>query len=226
MVLLGTQDLDFLQQTLTFWPYLTPGEARLLKNNVELVSYQAGEVLYSPHRECLGLLAVQSGELRAYLLSEDGREITLYRLRAGEVCILSASCVLRCITFEVQMDARQDSRVLLVNPAAFAHLSKQNLHIENFALKTGMERFSQVMWAMEQMLFMRFDRRLAAFLLEETDKSGSDILHLTHEQIARYLGSAREVVSRMLGHFASQGLVELCRGGVRLLDRTALRRLV
>ena len=223
---MDTKDMDFLRNTLTFWPHLSQAEAALLLDNVEPIRYQAGETVYSPGQECAGLLVVQSGELRAYMLSEDGREITLYRLAAGEVCIFSASCVLRCITFDVQVDAQRDTQVLLLNPAAFGQLSGQNLYVENFALRTGMERFSQVMWAMEQILFMSFDRRLAVFLIDETAKSGSDTLQLTHEQIARSMGSAREVVSRMLGHFAAEGLVELRRGGLRILDRPGLRRLV
>ena len=94
-----------------------------------------------------------------------------------------------------------------------------------FALEAAMTTFSDVMWVMQQILFMSFDRRLAIFLLDEASKTGSELIHLTHEQIAKDMGSAREVVSRMLKYFSTEGMVELSRGGVKLLDKQKLRRL-
>lgn len=214
-----------LRQRLSFWPQLAPEQADMLLNNTRKLRYAAGETLYSAENECIGMLILESGELRVYILSEDGRDITLYRINAGEVCILSASCILHSITFDVSIDAEKDSEVLLINAGVFAELAAENLYVENFALRAGMERFSDVMWAMEQILFMSFDRRLAVFLIDETAKSGSDNLALTHEQIAKYMGSAREVVTRMLKHFSAEGLVALYRGGVRILDREKLKGL-
>ena len=123
------------------------------------------------------------------MLSEQGREITLYRLSAGELCILSAACVLQMITFDVCIDANSDCRVLQVGSAPFSQLMQQNLYVENFAYKLAAERFSDVMWAMQQILFLSFDQRLATFLLEESAALGSDTLTLTHEEAARLLGS-------------------------------------
>jgi CRP/FNR family transcriptional regulator len=171
------------------------------------------------------VLIVKSGELRTYMLSEDGRDITLYRLGKGDVCILSASCVLSNITFDVYIDAERDTEVLLISSAVFSRLMEENVYAENFALRVAADRFSDVMWAMEQILFMSFDRRLAVFLLYETAKIETDTLPLTHEQIARYMGSAREVVSRMLKHFSKESIVVLSRGGVRVLNKERLRQL-
>ena len=97
--------------------------------------------------------------------------------------------------------------------------------MEAFAYRLATERFSDVMWTMQQILFMSFDKRLAIFLLDESASLGSDTIKLTHEQIAKLLGSAREVVSRMLKYFAEEGYVRLSRGTVTITDKKALREL-
>lgn len=217
---------DVLKEHLDFWPHLTPEQVKMILDHTKLMHYAAGETIHSAEHECIGVLIVKNGELRTYMLSEEGRDITLYRLNDGEVCILSASCILHSITFDVYIDAEKESDVLLLNASVFSNIASQNLYVENFALRAGVERFSDVMWAMEQILFMNFDRRLAIFLITETARIKSDNLPLTHEQIAKYMGSAREVVSRMLKHFSSEGIVSLYRGGVRILDRTKLKSLI
>ncbi|NLT58402.1 MAG: Crp/Fnr family transcriptional regulator [Clostridiales bacterium] len=207
---------------LEFWPKLSEEERAHYLRNTTLMRYRAGQNIHGNAEECLGVLLVRSGGLRTYLLSEEGREVTLYRLFPGDVCVLAASCILENIDFEVHIDAEADSEVFLTSPAAYAVLQRQNLYVENFTYKVAADRFSDVMWAMQQILFMSFDRRLATFLIDELVRNGGDTVYLTHEQIARYLGSAREVVSRMVKYFALEGLVEPLRGGIRVLDRAGL----
>lgn len=214
-----------LAEKFSFWEKLTQPQKELLLSGVRQVGYARGEHVHSPANECVGVLLVKEGELRTYLLSEGGREVTLFRLGEGEVCVLSATCLLSNITFDVFIDARQDTEVLLINPTVFAQLQSENLHVENFALRVAADRFSDVVWAMEQILFMSFDARLAAFLLDEAGKNGSDRLSITHDEIAKNLGSAREVVSRMLKYFEREGIVSLYRGGVELRDKAALQAL-
>ena len=220
------QDWEQIEKTFTFMDNLEEKDAALLRENVAVVDYARGENVYSAQNDCIGVLLVKSGELRTYILSEDGRDITLYRLGPGEVCILSASCLLKNITFDVYIDAEEDSQVYLTSAVVFAQLQERNVYVENFALKTAVEKFSHVMWAMEQILFTRFDQRLATFLLEEREKTGSGDIRLTHEQMARYVGSAREVVSRMLKHFEKAGMIRLYRGGVEIVDAAQLEKLV
>lgn len=141
------------------------------------------------------------------------------------MCILSASCVLSTITFDVHVDAQVDTEVMLVSAAAFAELSRQNIYVEKFSYQLATERFSDVMWTMQQVLFMSFDKRLAIFLLDEMSKTSDDTIMLTHEQIAKLVGSAREVVTRMLKYFSSEGIVALARGGIKVLDKKRLRSL-
>jgi CRP/FNR family transcriptional regulator len=175
--------------------------------------------------ECAGVLIMKSGGIRIYITSEEGREITLYRLESDDICILSASCVLESIDFDVSIDAESDCEILQISSSVFSRISSGNIYVELFSYKMATERFSDVMWAMQQILFTSFDKRLARFLIEESERSDSLDISMTHEQIAKYLGSAREVVSKMLKYFSREGYVSLSRGGIHILDKSALSKL-
>ena len=208
-----------------FWDKLTEAQQEYLCRFARPVHYEKGAHVHSPTENCVGILLLRSGQLRAYLLSEDGRDVTLYRLFAGDVCILSASCVLDAVTFDVHIDAEEPVDAYCIGAGVFRNLMQQNIYVRCFAYQTITERFSDTMWAMQQILFMSADRRLAIFLTDELAKTGSNELHMTHDQIARYMGSAREVVSRLLKYFAQEGLVTLWRGGLTVLDKPRLQKL-
>ncbi|MDD4320837.1 MAG: Crp/Fnr family transcriptional regulator [Acidaminococcaceae bacterium] len=220
--MLKKHELEYVKSHLDFWDKLSEQEIALLERNITKVSYNKGLNLNSTNSECLGVLLIKSGELRVYILSEDGREITLYRLVPTDVCVLSASCMIKSITFDVHIDAEIDTDAYLINIAAFSKLSTQNVYVENFTYKKTIERFSNIMQAMEQILFMRFDKRLAMFLLNEMKKTNSTELHITQEQIAKYIGSAREVVSRMLKVFQTEGIIEQTRGAIHIINKEKL----
>lgn len=206
-----------------FWNDLREQDKSFLYENTYEVSYKKGTNIHDGN-ECTGLLMVKKGCLRVYLLSDEGKEITLYRLDAGEVCMLSASCVLHSITFDVFIDAEEDTECVLVAGCAFSQLAERNPYVKIYMLDAVNNRFSEVMWVMQQILFMSFDRRLAIFLLDESSKLGSDTIKLTHEQIAKYMCSAREVVTRMLKYFVSEGIVSSSRQeGIKILDKKRLR---
>ncbi len=210
---------------LPFWDRLGASDRELLCDNAVPISFRRGDRIHDGN-ECTGVMLIQKGSLRVYMLSEGGKEITLYRLFAGEVCMLSASCVLQNITFDVHVDAEEDSECIRIGGAAFGTVSEHVPEVKIFALEATVSRFSGVMWTMQQILFMRFERRLAVFLLDEIARTGGDTVKLTHEQIAKYMGSAREVVSRMLRQFCDEGLVSASRSeGIRILDKKRLRAL-
>lgn len=208
-----------------FWKYLSDGDRELLCRFSSEAKYGKGENIHGGGSECTGAIVVKSGCVRAYILSEEGREITLYRLYPGDICMLSASCVLKSITFDVFVDAEEESECFILNGKTFAEISDRNIYVKNFALETAVSRFSDVMWVMQQILFMSFDKRLAIFLLDEMSKTGEDTIKLTHEQLARYIGSAREVVSRMLKYFKTEGIIDYSRSGIKILDKKRLRAL-
>ena len=224
--MINKYELEYVASHLNFWSKLSEPEMNLLERNIAHVSYNKGLNLNSTNSECLGVLLVKSGGLRVYILSEDGREITLYRLGPNDVCVMSASCIISNITFDVHIDAESDTDAYLINITAFSKISAQNVYVENFTYKKTIDRFSNIMQAMEQILFMRFDKRLAIFLLEEMTKRNSTELHITQEQIAKYIGSAREVVSRMLKVFQTDGILEQSRGSIHIIDKEKLRELI
>lgn len=207
-----------------FWGEISDAERDYICQNSHLITYPKGKNIHNGE-ECSGVLLVRSGGLRLYIMSDEGKDITLYRLYKGDLCMLSASCVLDAVTFDVYLDAEEDTECCVISGPAFAAVSEQNPAIRIFALETAVSRFSDVMWVMQQILFMSMDKRLAIFLLDESVRTGSDTLKLTHGQIARYMGSAREVVSRMLKYFSGEGIVEAARGGVTIIDKERLRRL-
>lgn len=209
-----------------FWEKLDPNDKDLFCRSTGVSQYKKGTIIHGGNSECTGAVLVRTGCVRAYLLSEEGREITLYRLYPGDICMLSASCVLKSITFDVFVDAEEDSECLIINGNTFSEIADRNVYVENFALQTAVSRFSDIMWVLQQILFMSYDKRLAIFLWDEMAKTGQTTLKLTQEQIAKYTGSAREVVSRMLKYFAAEGIVEHSRGGIRILDKQKLRALI
>lgn len=215
---------ETLSRAFPFWNDLDDKAKQTMCQQSALFSYPKGAAIHDG-QECTGVILVKSGCLRVYLLSETGKEVTLYRLNPGDICMLSASCVLQSITFDVFVDAEEDSECLILSSSAFSAVTENYPAVKIFALETAVSRFSDVMWVMQQILFMNFDRRLAIFLLDEMARTGDDTLHLTHEQIARNMGSAREVVSRMLKYFSSEGMTEVSRKGIKILNKQALRQL-
>lgn len=208
-----------------FWNKLTEDERKKLCGFSSEKTYEKGENVHGASGECTGAVAVVSGCLRTYILSEEGREITLYRLFPGDVCMLSASCVIKSITFDVMVDAEEKSECAVIDGKTLSEVLDGNIYAKNFALETVIERFSDAMWVTQQILFMSFDKRLAVFLLDEIAQNGGDAIKLTHEQIAKYMGSAREVVSRMLKYFKSENIVDYSRSEIRVLDKARLRAL-
>lgn len=204
-----------------FWEKISAEDRSAVCENTVSVSYSKGTTIHDGN-ECLGMVFVRSGCLRVYIMSEEGKDVTLYRLHPGEMCMLAASCVLQSITFDVFIDAEEDSECYVVNGSILSRVNENNPDVKIFMLEMAVSRFSDVMWVMQQILFMSMDKRLAIFLYEESLRIASDTLNLTHEQIARYIGSAREVVSRVLKYFSNEGIVELSRKGVKILDKKRL----
>ena len=219
------QLIELFKKTFPFWNRMSDTDRETFLRSSHHVQFAKGTNVHNGN-ECTGVILIKSGSLRLYLLSEDGKEITLYRLFPGDMCILSASCVLDTITFDVFIDSEENSECVVVGGCAYESLAARLPEAKIFALETAVSRFSDVMWVMQQILFMSMDKRLAIFLLDEIAKSGTDTVKLTHEQVAKYMGSAREVVSRMLKYFTTEGLISASRAdGIRILDKKRLRDL-
>ena len=214
-----------LKQYFPFWADLTDAQRGRVSNAVQERTFPKGAVVHDGASDCLGLLAVVSGQLRVYTVSEEGKEVTLFRLLKGELCLFTAACILNRIDFELIVEAWDETTVLILPAAVYKELIRTSLPVSNVTNDLMAERFSDVIWLLDQVMNQSFDRRLAAFLLEESRISGGDDLRLTHEAAAHHMGSAREVVTRMLKYFQSEGLVSLSRGGIRILDHAGLKRM-
>ena len=215
-----------IAQYFPMWEQLTAREQETLSNAASYQTVNKGTVLHNGAADCTGLMLVCSGQLRAYILSEEGREITLYRLFEMDICLFSASCIMHSVQFDVTIEAEKDSSFWLIPTDVYQQMMKTSAPLANYTNEIMASRFSDGRWLMEQVMWKSFDQRLAAFLLEEAALEGGERLKMTHEMIGNHLGSAREVVTRMLRYFQNEGMVRLSRGIVEITDRKKLERLV
>lgn len=215
---------EILSAAYPFWGRLS-GEEReqILKSSVT-VSYEKGSQIHRSDMGCKGAILVLSGLLRVYILSDEGREVTLFRIHAGESCVLSASCLLDSIQFDVLIEAAEESRTVVIPSGVLHPIMESNPYVGLYMYKQAAERFSDVMWMMQQILFMGVDRRVAIFLWDEMVRRDQPVLRMTHDEIARNIGSAREVVTRVLKYLSEEGAVALKRGRVEIVDKEKLKK--
>ena len=207
------------------WDKLTENQQQRISAASEFRKVNKGTVLHNGSLDCLGLLLIRSGQLRAYILSDEGREITIYRLFERDICLFSASCVMPDIQFDIVIESEKDTELWIIPACLYKELMQESLAISNYSNQLMSAHFSDLMWLVEQIMWKSFDRRLAAFLLEESQLEDTDSLKITHEKIANHMGTAREVVTRMLRYFQNEGMVRLTRGTVDITDRKKLSAL-
>ena len=207
------------------WNKLTAIQKQKISGSAVERTVKKGTMLHNGSMDCTGLLIVRRGQLRAYILSDAGREISLSRLFDLDICLFSASCILHSIQFEVTIEAEKETDLIVIPAEVYKGILEESAPAANFTNEIMASRFSEVMWLLEQILWKSFDRRLAGFLLEEAALEGTDSLKITHEIIGSHLGNPREVVTRMLRYFQSEGMVRLSRGAVEITDPEKLRRI-
>lgn len=208
------------------WKKLTPAQQNQISGSIIYQKVKKGTVIHSSRMECTGLLVIKSGQLRAYSLSEEGREITLYRLFDMDMCLFSASCMMRSIQFEIVIQAEKDTGLWVIPAEIYKKVMEESAPVANFTNEIMASRFSDVMWLIEQIMWKSMDKRIAAFLLEESSIDDTDQLKITHETIANHLRTHREVVTRMLRYFQQEGMVKLSRGTIELTDKEKLQQLM
>lgn len=213
------------QSCFPIWGKLSVTQQNSILDSLMFRQIKRGTVIHNGSMDCTGLLLVKSGQLRAYILSDEGREVTIYRLFDRDICLFSASCMLRSAQFDVTIEAEKDTDLWIIPAEVYRKIMEESAPVSNFTNEIMAARFSEVMWLVEQVMWKSMDKRVAAFLLEESAIEGGDRLTLTHETIARHLGTHREVVTRMLRYFQNEGMVKLSRGVVELTDRAKLELL-
>ena len=219
------KNIKFMENSLPFWKDLSDEERGTIKNSLIKKTYAKNTILAHSGDDCTGFLMVKSGQLRIYSHSDDGKQITLYRLLDMDSCIFSASCMLRNINFEINIDVEKESSILIIPADIFNDISNKNLAVKSFMLDLVSSRFSDVMWIFEQYVFTNMASRLSGVLLDQASLSGSQTLSLTHDIIARELGTAREVITRLLKQFQADGLVSISRNRIEITDINGLRKI-
>lgn len=216
--------MDF-QNIFPVWNKLNTHQKNRILGSLITRKVKKGTLIHNGNMNCTGLLLVKSGQLRAYILSDKGREITIYRLFDMDMCLFSASCMLRSIQFEITIEAEKDTELWIIPAEIYKSIMEESAPVANYTNELMATRFSDVMWLMEQIMWKSMDKRVAAFLLEEASIEGTNKLKITHETIANHLGSHREVITRMLRYFQSEEMIRLSRGTIHILDVKKLERL-
>ena len=207
------------------WNKLSATQQNQILGSLITRKVKKGTVIHNGSMDCTGLLLIKSGQLRAYILSEEGREITIYRLFERDMCLFSASCMMRSIQFDLTIAAEKDTDLWIIPAEVYQSIMAESAPVANYTNELMATRFSDVMWLIEQIMWKSLDKRVAAFLLEESAIEDSDTLKITHEAVANHLGSHREVITRMLKYFQNEGMVKLSRGSIAITDAEKLEAL-
>jgi CRP/FNR family transcriptional regulator len=179
----------------------------------------AGTVMFDEAQPCQGFPFVLDGAIGVSKLSDNGREIQLYTVDAGESCILTSTCLLGAIDYDARGVTLTDTSLFILPRPTFERLLRSSDAFRRYVFRLFAERISDLMQTVEAVAFRRLDQRLAGLLLKRGPK-----VHATHQQLADELGSVREIVSRIVRNFAEQGLVQTGREQITVLDPAGLRR--
>lgn len=207
------------------WDKISEKHKRIVEENVILRKVEKGGIIHNGDIECTGLLLVKTGQLRAFIISDEGKEISIYRLFEYDICLFSAACIMNSIQFDITVEAEKNSEFWIIPSDIYKQIMQESLTVANFTNELMASRFSDVMWLMEQIMWRSFDKRLAEFILEETSIEGSYSIKITHEMIGNHLGNPREVVTRMLRYFQSEGMIKLSRGTIEIVDKDKISAL-
>ena len=207
------------------WNKLTASQQERISARLMARQVKKGTILHNGSLDCTGLFLIKTGQLRSYIVSDEGREITIYRLFDRDICLFSASCIMPSIQFEVIIEAEKDTDLWIIPPDIYKSIMEESAPVANYTSELMASRFSEVMWLIEQIMWRSLDKRVAAFLLEEAAIEGTNALKITHETIANHLGSHREVITRMLRYFQGESMVKLSRGTIEIMDPEKLHAL-
>lgn len=208
----------------SIWNKLSLRQQEMIRSSLSFRTVEKGTILHNGSADCTGLFLIKSGQLRAYILSDEGREVTIYRLFDRDICLFSASCMMNSLQFEIIIEAEKDSEIWVIPVDIYKSVMEESAPVANFTNEIMASRFSEVMWLIEQIMWKSLDKRVAAFLLDECIIEQSTVLKITHETIANHLGTHREVITRMLKYFQNESMVKLSRGTVEIVDEAKLRK--
>lgn len=202
---------------------LDTAEQQILINQSEILAIAKNTAIFGPTKRPKHLMFLLEGSIRVQQVSEKGREIVLYRIRAGESCVMTSACVLAFESLSATGIAESDIQVAAIPLTVFDELVSQSARFRQFIFTAYSRRIADLFHIIEDVAFQRVDIRLAEKLLDIAQ--GSTSVHITHQQLSAELGTAREVVSRQLSEFQRRNWVTQSRGVVELTDAESLERL-
>ena len=218
--------MDKYLKQLPFYNRLSKQEKEDIIKFSSIKNYSKGTLIHSNENECLGLIMLIKGSIRIYMLSDEGKEITLYNIEENDIEVLSASCVFNQITFDTELIAKEDCELLIVSVNYLSKLIEENIYVRSYVYESLADRFSDVMWSIQQILFFKIDQRIASYLIDKANKEKTLTLNTTQENIALEINSAREVVTRMLKKFQKEKLIEINRKEIIILDKESLLKII
>lgn len=205
---------------------MDPREIEELLNVVSIGAYPTGTVILEEGHACKNIALIIGGSIRVYKLSTEGKEITLYRIGRGDTCVLIVSCLMGNKEYPAIAEVEENVSLMMIPESYFKQLFFKKPAWQEFVFNTLSERLTEVMLVVEEIAFKSMDKRIAAFVYENIDKSSKDsVLEITHEVIAMELGTAREVVSRVLKDFEKKDIVALTRGKIFIKNKILLKKI-
>lgn len=220
---------NFLNELKVSFPFLNKIKPAILKKfmeNIKILKYPKDTVILEEGSSCTNIVLVLHGIIRVYKVSPEGKEITLYRLNNGETCVLSVSCIMGNMHYPATAVV-EDEVILGIIPAKFyKDLFITEPACQEFIFNSISTRLQEVMALIDEVVFKNMDERLAGFILQNLDKNDDEVkVHLTHEKIAIELGTAREVISRLLKDFEKKNIVSLSRGKIIIKNKELLKKI-
>ena len=222
-MMLTDDQFNRIAKTLPIFKRADPQMAREFRQVAFYARIPSGRDIFAQGDEVNAIALLLSGAVRVYKMSDTGREITLYRFSTGESCILTANAVLNNESFSAIATIEEDSEAIMIPAERFREWVNRYDLWREFVFNLLSQRLLSVIEIVEEVAFGRMDVRVASFVLERAEMQNP--LHITHQEIAFELGSSREVISRILGSLANQGMIQLGRGTIEVLNEQSLRTL-
>ena len=202
------------------YPTLSNGNDKIwqeIVNQANIISLPAGTSLLQPDTPCMQFMLLLEGCVRIYQQTPDDREVTLYRIHGGNLCVLSINGLIEQKQFGAFAQCETEITALTFSRKQFMQAMAYHEPFREFILKSITNRFKDVLSLIEETVFENLDTRLVCLLMRLARNSNSDILSITHQELARELGSSREVISRILKGIEKQGCIKLGRGVIQIL---------
>lgn len=207
------------------WSKLTSSERAIFKHSAIHHKLSSGTLTFSASSDCLGLILVGSGRLRIFISSEEGKELTLFRLFPQDICLLSAACIIKDMELNISIEAEKPSEIWIMPSNICKKIMSESIVFSSYLNQLMFSQIAKILQLFQTVMWESLDKRLAVFLLEERQIEKNDTLKITHEKIANHMGTAREVVTRTLKAFQSEKIVQLSRGYITLTDIDRLSEL-